>query len=90
MANFYEVLDVAENASAAEIKAQYRKLALLFHPDKNLVYSEETTHRFRLVQEAYEVLSDECERAWYDSHTLLGNAGFSNVMNPKMDQISGG
>lgn len=50
------------------IRRQYRKLALQWHPDKNPENAEEATQKFRAIQEAYQVLSDDQERAWYDGH----------------------
>lgn len=64
----YEVLDVARDADLAEIKAAYKKLALKWHPDKNLDNPEDAKEQFQLIQQAYEVLSDRQERAWYDNH----------------------
>jgi DnaJ family protein A protein 5 len=64
----YEILQVPRNADAALIKQQYRKLALQYHPDKNLNNPEEAQTHFRLVQQAYECLSDSTERKWYDEH----------------------
>lgn len=64
----YEVLDVPRDADDAEIKSAYRKLALKWHPDKNLDNVDYAKEQFQLVQQAYEVLSDKHERAWYDSH----------------------
>lgn len=64
----YEVLDVPREADDAEIKTAYRKLALKWHPDKNLDNPDNAKEQFQLVQQAYEVLSDRQERAWYDSH----------------------
>ncbi|KAI0084125.1 hypothetical protein BDY19DRAFT_973971 [Irpex rosettiformis] len=66
--DYYELLQVDENATADEIKKSFRKLALIHHPDKNHANVEEATERFAEIQQAYEVLSDEQERAWYDSH----------------------
>ncbi|KAJ8306389.1 hypothetical protein KUTeg_016934 [Tegillarca granosa] len=64
----YEVLGVERDADADELKKVYRKLALKWHPDKNPDNLEECTAQFRLIQQAYEVLSDPQERAWYDKH----------------------
>ncbi|XP_060525558.1 dnaJ homolog subfamily C member 21-like isoform X2 [Cylas formicarius] len=64
----YEILAVSLNADAAEIKTAYRKLALKWHPDKNLDNAEYAKEQFQCVQQAYEVLSDKQERVWYDKH----------------------
>ncbi|XP_033208311.1 dnaJ homolog subfamily C member 21 [Belonocnema kinseyi] len=64
----YEVLGVPRNAAEDELKKAYRKLALRWHPDKNLDTTEEAKEQFQLVQQAWEVLSDPHERAWYDNH----------------------
>nr|CAI5851434.1 unnamed protein product [Callosobruchus analis] len=64
----YEVLDVSREATDSEIKTAYRKLALKWHPDKNLDNPDYAKEQFQLVQQAYEVLSDRQERAWYDNH----------------------
>lgn len=64
----YEVLGVARNASDDDIKKAYRKLALKWHPDKNLDNQDEAKEQFQLVQQAFEILSDPHERAWYDNH----------------------
>lgn len=64
----YEILDISRDADDSEIKVAYRKLALKWHPDKNLENTEYAKEQFQLVQQAYEVLSDRQERAWYDKH----------------------
>ncbi|XP_053910597.1 dnaJ homolog subfamily C member 21 isoform X2 [Cuculus canorus] len=64
----YEVLGVKRDASDEELKRAYRRLALRWHPDKNLENAEEAAEQFKLIQAAYDVLSDPQERAWYDNH----------------------
>lgn len=64
----YEVLGVSKSFTPDELKLSYRKLALLWHPDKNLDNLQEATEQFKLIQQAYDVLSDPQERAWYDKH----------------------
>ncbi|KAI7897750.1 uncharacterized protein BX663DRAFT_481195 [Cokeromyces recurvatus] len=65
---YYDLLGIERQASALDIKKAYRKQALIWHPDKNGDRIQEATERFALIQEAYEVLSDPQERAWYDGH----------------------
>ncbi|XP_022197623.2 dnaJ homolog subfamily C member 21 [Nilaparvata lugens] len=64
----YEVLNVPRDAEFEEIKKSYRKLAIKWHPDKNLENTAEATEQFKLIQQAFEVLSDPHERKWYDDH----------------------
>lgn len=64
----YEVLEISIDADDSEIKSAYRKLALKWHPDKNLDSADVAKEQFQIVQQAYEVLSDKQERAWYDAH----------------------
>uniref|UniRef100_A0A0K8RW44 DnaJ homolog subfamily C member 21 n=1 Tax=Crotalus horridus TaxID=35024 RepID=A0A0K8RW44_CROHD len=64
----YEVLGVKRDASDEDLKRAYRKLALRWHPDKNLDNAEEAAEQFKLIQAAYDVLSDAQERVWYDNH----------------------
>jgi len=74
----YEVLGVERKADDAQLKKSYRKLALKFHPDKNPEDPEGAKQTFQLIQQAYDVLSDPQERAWYDDHResiLLGGLG---------------
>ena len=68
--DYYEVLGVSKNSPPDEIKSQYRKLALKFHPDKNK--SPDATEHFKEISEAYAVLSDQEKRKLYDTY---GHAG---------------
>ncbi|KAF6205855.1 hypothetical protein GE061_020029 [Apolygus lucorum] len=65
---YYQTLEVDCEANDDEIKKSYRKLALKWHPDKNPGNADEAKEQFQLIQQAYEVLSDPQERAWYDKH----------------------
>ena len=76
MKSLYEVLGVSKNASADEIKKAYRKLAREYHPDKN-PGNVEAEERFKEVQAAYDVLSDDEKRKQYDRFGLNGRAGGS-------------
>lgn len=68
----YDVLGVERNADASIIKKAHRKLALKHHPDKTVSLDEqqreESAAEFKLIQAAYECLSDPVERKWYDEH----------------------
>lgn len=68
MVDFYSVLGVDRQARAAEIRGAYRKLALQLHPDRN-PGNKDAEAKFRLVSQAYSVLSDERQREIYDRDT---------------------
>ena len=72
--DYYEILGVARDASAEQIKKAYRRLAMKNHPDRN-PDDEEAEARFKEASEAYEVLSDEQKRAAYDRFGHEGVAG---------------
>ncbi len=63
--DYYEVLGVQKNATADELKKAYRKLALKYHPDRNKGNAE-AEEKFKEINEAYSVLSDETKRSQYD------------------------
>ena len=64
--DYYKILDVKKDATEAEIKKAYRKLALKWHPDKNPNNREEAEEKFKKINEAYSVLSDKNKRKQYD------------------------
>jgi molecular chaperone DnaJ len=76
--DYYEVLGVSRNSDDDQIKANYRKLALKFHPDRNSG-DKEAEERFKEAAEAYEVLRDPQKRSIYDQygHQGLEGTGFS-------------
>lgn len=71
-ADYYDILGVARGASGEEIKAAYRALARQHHPDVADDKSQ-AEHRFKEINEAYEVLSDPHKRAQYDRYGAVGN-----------------
>ena len=71
--DFYDVLGIGRSASKDEIKKSYRKLARQYHPDVNKEARAED--KFKEVQRAYEVLSDDQKRNMYDTY---GHAGVEN------------
>src|SRR5688572_19889238 len=80
--DYYEVLEMAQDASEEDIKRAYRKAALKFHPDRNQG-NKEAEAKFKEATEAYAVLCDKEKRATYDrfGHAGLqgGAADFSGV-----------
>lgn len=70
--DYYEVLGVAKSATQSEIKKAYRKLAMKYHPDKNKDHDAED--KFKEINEAYEILSDEQKRKQYDQ---FGHGAFN-------------
>ena len=86
--DYYEVLEVSRDADENMIKKAYRKLALKYHPDRNQG-DKEAEEKFKLVNEAYQVLSDPQKRAVYDRYGVQGleNQGFSHFTDMSMDDI---
>jgi len=82
---YYDLLEVDKNSNDDEIKRAFKKLALKWHPDKNPDRQEECAAYFILIQQAYEVLIDPHERAFYDRHreNILNRSDGSEVDETK-------
>jgi molecular chaperone DnaJ len=74
--DYYQVLGVPKNASAADVKKAYRKLAQKFHPDAN-AGNKEAEERFKEISAAYDVLGDAEKRKQYDQVREMAASGFS-------------
>ena len=68
--DYYEILGIEKNASKADIKKSYRKLALKYHPDKNP--DKDSAEKFKEISEAYAVLNDDEKRQLYDTYGHSG------------------
>ena len=64
MINYYEILDVDKNSSYEDIRKQYHKLALKYHPDRN--NNENENEKFKSISDAYDILGDKEKRKKYD------------------------
>ncbi|PPD21456.1 MAG: molecular chaperone DnaJ [Methylomonas sp.] len=98
--DFYKLLEVDKNASEAEIKKSYRRMAMKYHPDRNSDNPDEAEKKFKQIKEAYEVLSDPKKRAAYDQFGRAGvdpamggrgaGADFSDIFGDVFGDIFGG
>lgn len=84
--DYYEILGLKKGAQAAEIKAAYRKLALKWHPDRNADKKKEAEEKFKEINEAYQVLSDDKKRQAYDQ---FGHAAFDPASGMGGNPFSG-
>ena len=98
--DYYEVLGVAKGADDKDIKKAYKRLAMKFHPDRTQG-DKAMEEKFKEVQEAYEVLSDEQKRAAYDRYghagvdpnrggAGAGGADFGDIFGDVFGDIFGG
>ncbi len=85
---YYELLEVSKTANADEIKKAYRKLAMKYHPDRNQG-DKEAEEMFKVVNEAYQVLSDPQKRALYDKYGKSGleSSGFRGFSDRGFDDV---
>lgn len=86
--DYYEVLNVAKQSSADDIKRAYRQAALKYHPDRNKD-DPAAEGKFKEAAEAYEVLSDAPKRQQYDrhGHRGLSGAGMHDFSHMGIDDI---
>ncbi len=99
--DYYEVLGVSKNATDAELKKAYRRLAMKHHPDRN-EGDAKAEEKFKEAKEAYDVLSDERKRAAYDQFGHAGveasaaggpggaHGGFGDIFDSVFGDIFGG
>mmetsp|Transcript_35168 Transcript_35168/g.73237 ORF Transcript_35168/g.73237 Transcript_35168/m.73237 type:complete len:540 (-) Transcript_35168:1168-2787(-) len=83
---YYETLDVAPDADKGTIKRNYYKLARKYHPDKN-PGDEEAADKFKVIGEAYQVLSDDDKRIIYNKEGRDGLQGQNDDEAPKLDPV---
>ena len=73
--DYYDILGIPRNASEAEIKKAYRKLAMQYHPDRNPGKEKWANEKFKAINETYGVLGDPQKRGQYDKFGTVGNIG---------------
>ncbi|XBT18570.1 MAG: DnaJ domain-containing protein [Candidatus Shikimatogenerans sp. Tder] len=80
MKNYYTILGINKNANDLDIKRAYRKLALKYHPDRNINNVEKYEKKFKKISEAYNVLINKKKRKYYDKygHSNQNEVPFNN------------
>jgi molecular chaperone DnaJ len=98
---YYEILEVSRDASDADLKKAYRRLAMKHHPDRNTDDAEAAEVKFKEAKQAHEILSDANKRAAYDQYGHAGvdpsmggrpgaGGGFEDVFGDVFGDIFGG
>lgn len=80
--SYYEILEVSKSADKETIKKAYRKMAKLYHPDKN-PNDKDAEARFKLCNEAYQCLSDDSQRGIYDRYGKEGLSGMGGARSSR-------
>ena len=94
--DYYEILEIHRSASSDDIKKSYKRLAFEYHPDRNPGNSN-AEERFKVINEAYQILSDPDKRARYDSFGHISSegmftdqdfdAGFSDIFGNLFEEV---
>ena len=84
--DYYKILNINQDASAEDIKKTFRRLAMRYHPDRNPENVQEAGEKFKVINEAFEVLGDERQRWQYDR--LASLASYSRRTMPMEDILN--
>jgi DnaJ-class molecular chaperone len=88
MKDYYKTLGVPEKASDEDIRKAFRRLAFQYHPDKNIGHEKEAEEKFKDINEAYGVLSDQNKRQQYDMFLRGQLAGAGAAFNSQNQGFS--
>jgi len=85
--NYYNILEINKNANKDDIKTSFKKLALKYHPDKNINNNDYNSEKFKDISEAFQILSDNEKKKKYDS--ILDMNGLNILSESDFNQIFG-